>query len=34
MKTKSCRRLGDIWAMGSDPQAAVLSLTLPRMSAE
>ncbi|MCF2871654.1 selenide, water dikinase SelD [Octadecabacter sp. G9-8] len=25
--------LGDIWAMGAAPQAAVLSLTLPRMSA-
>ena len=26
--------LGDVWAMGADPQAAVLSLTLPRMSAQ
>lgn len=26
--------LGDVWAMGADPQAAVLSLTLPRMSAD
>lgn len=26
--------LGDIWAMGAAPQAAVLSLTLPRMTAD
>lgn len=26
--------LGDIWAMNANPQAAVLSLTLPRMSSE
>lgn len=25
--------LGDVWAMGADPQAAVLSLTVPRMTA-
>lgn len=26
--------LGDIWAMGADPQAVTLNLTLPRMSSE
>ena len=32
-KITAIHAMGDIWAMGADPQAAVLSLTLPRMSA-
>ena len=32
-KITTIHALGDIWGMGADPQAAVLSLTLPRMSA-
>ncbi|SMX40167.1 selenide, water dikinase SelD [Octadecabacter ascidiaceicola] len=33
-KITAIHAMGDIWAMGADPQAAVLSLTLPRMSAD
>ena len=33
-KIATLHAMGDIWAMGADPQAAVLSLTMPRMSPE
>ena len=33
-KIATTHAMGDIWSMGAAPQAAVLSLTLPRMSAD
>ncbi|MCF2905907.1 selenide, water dikinase SelD [Octadecabacter sp. CECT 8868] len=33
-KITTTHALGDVWAMGADPQAAVLSLTLPRMTSD